>query len=62
MRGLMTRQPDGTLAATLKDAWGYTFVLTGTRAEGGYDVEVRLTGVPETLALPGDDQWFEVTP
>lgn len=60
MRGLLTRQSDGTLTARLRDKWGFEFALTGTKAEGGYDVEVKLTGVPGSLALPGDDEHFEV--
>lgn len=60
MRGLMTRHPDGTLTAELRDRWGYVHRLTGTRTDAGYEVEVEMVAVPETLALPGDEQWFEV--
>lgn len=60
MRGTMHRLPDGTLSARLTDRWGYIHTLTGTRTADGYDVEVLLTGMPESLALPGDDEHFEV--
>lgn len=60
MRGLLTKLPDGTLTAELHDRWGYVHRLTGTRTDAGYEIEVKLTGVPESLAVPGDEQWFEV--
>ena len=60
MRGLLTRLPDGTLTAELRCQWGYVYTLTGTRTDAGYEVEVKLVGVPESLAVPGDEQWFEV--
>jgi hypothetical protein len=60
MRGTLQRLPDGTLTARLTDAWGYVHVLTGTKTEAGYDVEVRLAEIPEALWLPGDEQLFEV--
>lgn len=60
MKGTLQRLPDGTLAATLRDKWGFTFSLTGTKADAGYDIEVKLVGVPESLALPGDEAFFEV--
>jgi hypothetical protein len=56
----MTRLPDGTLTARLQDKWGYVHILTGTKTEAGYDVEVRLVEIPEALWIPGDDEWFEV--
>lgn len=60
MRGIMTRLPDGTLTARLRDKWGYVHTLTGTKTADGYDVEVELTEIPESLWLPGDEAWFEV--
>lgn len=60
MKGILTRLPDGTLTATLTDRWGYVHALTGTRTDAGYEVEVKLVGIPDTLALPGDETWFEV--
>jgi hypothetical protein len=60
MRGLLQRLPDGTLTATLTDRWGYVHTLTGTRTDAGYEVEVKLVGVPDDLWVPGDEKWFEV--
>lgn len=60
MKGRLTKLPDGTLTAQLVDALGYISTLTGTRVDGGYDVEIVLVGVPEGLAVPGDEAWFEV--
>lgn len=60
MRGILTRLPDGTLTATLTSEWGYVHRLTGTRTDAGYEIEIKLVGVPDALAVPGDEQWFEV--
>lgn len=60
MRGLLTRLPDGTLSAELHDRWGYVHRLTGTRTDAGYEIEVKLVGVPYDLAVPGDADRFEV--
>jgi hypothetical protein len=30
--------------------------MTGVRCEGGYAVEIRLVAVPDSLALPGDQE------
>ena len=60
MKGLLTKSPDGTLSATLTDAWGYVSVLTGTKTEGGYDIEITLRKIPAEFALPGDEDDFEV--
>ena len=58
--GLLTRTPTG-IAATLTDAWGYVYTLTGTRAPGGgYAIDIVMTGVPEDIAVPGDEEHFEV--
>lgn len=60
MKGILTRLPDGTLTAELRSEWGYVHTLTGTRTGTGYEVEVKLTSIPECLAVLGDEQWFEV--
>lgn len=60
MRGLMTRQADGTLSAELRCKWGYIYALTGTKTDAGYEVEVNLVGIPESLAVPGDELDLEV--
>lgn len=60
MKGTLTKLPDGTLTATLTSEWGYRYTLTGTRTDAGYEVDVKLVGIPDTLALPGDETWFEV--
>lgn len=55
MKGILTRQPDGTLAADLEcPVWGWRYRLTGVRCEGGYAVEVRLVAVPAGFDVPGD--------
>lgn len=61
MKGIITRRPDGTLHARLVDpVWGYVHELTGVKCDGGYEVEVRLVGVPESLSVMGDEADFEV--
>lgn len=60
MKGLLTKLPDGTLTAELRCKWGYRYTLTGTRTDAGYEVEVKLVGIPENAWIPGDEAWFEV--
>lgn len=60
MRGTLKRLPDGTLSAELTDAWGFVSVLTGTRTDEGYDIEITLRKIPQEFALPGDEDDFEV--
>ena len=59
MKGLLTKLPDGTLTASLTNEWGYRYTLTGTRTDAGYEVEVKLVGIPEEAGMPGDEAWFE---
>jgi len=62
-RGFLHRTDTG-ITARLTDPWGHVFTLTGVPAERdgrkGYEVEVKLTGVPRDLAVPGDEESFEV--
>ena len=59
MKGLLRKQPDGTVAADLVDKWGYRYTLIGTKTDGGFAIEVRLTGIPEELWVHGDEAWFD---
>lgn len=64
MKGFLTRTPDGSVSAWLSDDWGYQYHLTGVPAEHegrrGYAIEVKLRGVPQGLAVPGDEESFEI--
>lgn len=45
--GTLRRNPDGTLSGELRDALGYTIVLTGTRdPAGGYVLTGAVGDVP----------------
>jgi hypothetical protein len=59
MKGILTKLPDGTIAAALNDEWGYQYRLTGTRTAEGYAIEIVTTGVPDSLWVPGDEESFE---
>lgn len=50
--GRLTRNPDGTLAAVIADAWGWEIHLTGFREKGAYRLEGYLGKTPEALRLP----------
>lgn len=66
MKGFLTRSPDGGITAWWVDEWGYQYQLTGVPAEHegkrGYAVEVKLKKIPGNLAVPGDEESFEILP
>ena len=66
MRGFLTRTPEGGVSAWCTDDWGYQYLLTGVPAEHegvrGYAIEVKLKKIPGGLAVPGDEESFEILP
>ena len=52
--GRLTRNEDGTLAWSIRDAWGWVISGIATRDSDGYRMEGTLGPTPEALQLPGE--------
>lgn len=45
-----------TITGELRDPFGFSIAITGTKAEGGYTIVGTPGPVPEDLWLPGDEE------
>jgi hypothetical protein len=56
--GHLDRNDDGTLRFTISDSWGWEISGTGRKdPAGGYTLSGTLGATPESLRLPGEDEF-----